>query len=50
LLFCPIMPLNRRFLDRVGEGGWVFKEGVWDNGRGGFLDPKEVSLIKLSTF
>ena len=28
----------------------VFKEGSWDDGRGGFLDTKEVALIKLSTF
>lgn len=41
---------RRRLLDRVGGGGWVFKEGVRDDGGGRFLDPKEVSLIKLSSF
>ena len=38
------------FLGRLGGGGRVFKEGSWDDGRGGFLDAKEVALIKLSTF
>lgn len=41
---------RRGFLDRVGGGGRVFKEGIRNDGRGRFLDPKEISLIKLSTF
>ena len=41
---------RRRFLGRVGGGGWVFKEGIRDNSRGRLLDPKEIPLIKLSTF
>jgi hypothetical protein len=34
----------------VGGGGWEFKEWSGDDGGSGLLDPKEVALIKLSTF
>ena len=41
--------MSRRLWTWLDGGGWGFKNGGGDDGRSRPLDPKEISLIKLST-